>query len=168
MPAIMEESEQLDNFCRISFHTPLNNHVDERLSRVTRDKKDCNKFEDWFICHNPFPVGVKSVEGARQSDCVIIAVEDIDLLVILTAVAPDSNRLFLMKPGKGKKTLFYSPTSLKMSKKEKDNILFLHAFNGCDSMSAIFRQGKMVFLMKMQGYKTMLDYLKTIMLLLMK
>ncbi|GBN46527.1 hypothetical protein AVEN_193048-1 [Araneus ventricosus] len=88
---------------------------------------------------------VRSVKGSRQSDCVIIVGEGTDLLVIFTALAPDSNRLFLMKPGKGKENLFYSPTHFKMSKKVKDNILFLHAFSGYDSTSAIFRQEKMKF-----------------------
>ncbi|GBM04807.1 hypothetical protein AVEN_20238-1 [Araneus ventricosus] len=88
----------------------------------------------------------KVVEGPRHSDCVIIMGEDIDLLVILTALAPDSNRLFVMKAGKGKiETLFFFPTNFKMSQKVKDNILFLHAFSGCDSTSNIFRQGKMKF-----------------------
>ena len=88
----------------------------------------------------------KAIVGACHSDCVIVVGEDIDLLVILTALAPDSDRLFLMKPGKGKsETVFYSPAHFKMSKHVKDNILFLHAFSGCDSTSAIFRQGKMKF-----------------------
>ncbi|GBM35150.1 hypothetical protein AVEN_140751-1 [Araneus ventricosus] len=42
----------------------------------------------------------KAVEGVRQSDCVFIVGEDMDLPVILTTLAPDNNLLFLMKPGK--------------------------------------------------------------------
>ncbi|GBO43421.1 hypothetical protein AVEN_91236-1 [Araneus ventricosus] len=71
----------------------------------------------------------KAVEGARQSDCVFIVGKDMDLPVILTTLAPDNNLLFLMKPGKKTETIFYSPTHFKMSKKVKDNKLFLHAFN---------------------------------------
>ncbi|GBO29426.1 hypothetical protein AVEN_250773-1 [Araneus ventricosus] len=72
--------------------------------------------------------------------------EDIELLVITTDLAPDNNLLFLMKPGKKTETIFYSSTHFKMSKKVKDNTLFLHSFNGCDLTSAIFRQGKMKFI----------------------
>ncbi|GBM36094.1 hypothetical protein AVEN_179093-1 [Araneus ventricosus] len=45
-------------------------------------------------------IASKTVEGARQSDCAIIVGEDIDLTVILTALASDNNLLFLMRPEK--------------------------------------------------------------------
>ncbi|GBL75440.1 hypothetical protein AVEN_194624-1 [Araneus ventricosus] len=51
----------------------------------------------------------KAVEGTRQCDCVIIVGEDIDLPVILTALASDNNLLFLMKPGKRKQRLSSIP-----------------------------------------------------------
>ncbi|GBM90997.1 hypothetical protein AVEN_217463-1 [Araneus ventricosus] len=85
----------------------------------------------------------KAVEGSRQSDCVITVGKDMDLTVILTALAPDNNLLVLMRPGR--KTETYLLFLKKMSKKVEDNILFLHAFSGCDSTSTIFRQGKRKF-----------------------
>ncbi|GBO09149.1 hypothetical protein AVEN_140524-1 [Araneus ventricosus] len=56
MPIIMEESEQVKNFYGVSFCTTAQ-HVDAKLSKVIRDNNDCKKFEDRFICHNPFPFG---------------------------------------------------------------------------------------------------------------
>ncbi|GBN12451.1 hypothetical protein AVEN_146685-1 [Araneus ventricosus] len=50
----MEESEQVENFCGASFCT-TEQHVNAKLSKVTRDNNDCKDFEDWFIFLNPFP-----------------------------------------------------------------------------------------------------------------
>ncbi|GBN00377.1 hypothetical protein AVEN_19386-1 [Araneus ventricosus] len=86
----------------------------------------------------------KAVEGAGQSDCVIVVGEDIDFPVILTVLAPDNNLLFLMKPGK-KDTIFYSPTHFKLSTKVRGNILFLQCFQWMRLDVAIFRQGKIKF-----------------------
>lgn len=30
--------------------------MDARLSRMSSDNNDCEKFGAWFFCHNPFPV----------------------------------------------------------------------------------------------------------------
>jgi hypothetical protein len=75
-------------------------------------------------------------------DSVIVVGEDVDLLVLLTALSTRSN-IYLLKPGKGK-TLqqIYSTQSI-IDKTAADNILFLHAFSGCDTTSALFNQGKM-------------------------
>ncbi|CAG9769699.1 unnamed protein product [Ceutorhynchus assimilis] len=43
----------------------------------------------------------RAMENATHSECVVVVGEDIDLLVIITALAPNSDSLFLMKPGKG-------------------------------------------------------------------
>ncbi|GBM85166.1 hypothetical protein AVEN_226225-1 [Araneus ventricosus] len=48
----------MENFCGVSFCT-AGQHVDGRLSRVTGDNSNFKKFEDWLICHDPFPVGSK-------------------------------------------------------------------------------------------------------------
>ncbi|GBL81112.1 hypothetical protein AVEN_83176-1 [Araneus ventricosus] len=46
----------MENFCGVSYCTD-EQHVDARLSRVTRNNNNYKKFEDWFIFYNPFPVG---------------------------------------------------------------------------------------------------------------
>uniref|UniRef100_A0A1Y1NHX3 Uncharacterized protein n=1 Tax=Photinus pyralis TaxID=7054 RepID=A0A1Y1NHX3_PHOPY len=85
----------------------------------------------------------RAIEHAH-SESVIAVEEYIGILVILTALAPNSDQLFLIKPRKVKfETVFYSSIHLKISSKVKENILFLQAFSGYDSSSAIFRHGKM-------------------------
>ncbi|GBN12256.1 hypothetical protein AVEN_245733-1 [Araneus ventricosus] len=113
IPTITEVFEQVENFCGASFCT-TEQHVVARLSRVTRDNNDCKnesikkhlismliqKFADGNINAEQV-VGdadativskAVGVEGARQSDCVIIL--GIDFPVILNALAPDTNKLF--------------------------------------------------------------------------
>jgi hypothetical protein len=66
---------------------------------------------------------------------------------LLTAHAPSQSNIYFLKPGKGKAAnLLYTTSSFKFDEHVRDNILFLHAFSGCDTTSAFFRQGKMKFL----------------------
>ena len=87
-----------------------------------------------------------AVDMAKHNEVVAIVGEDTDLLVLLTALAPPSSNIFLLKPGKGATgNTIYSPSNFKLSQGVKENILFLHAFSGCDSTSALYMQGKMKF-----------------------
>lgn len=75
-------------------------------------------------------------------DSVIVVGEDVDLLILLTALSTRSN-MYLLKPGKG--TILqriYSTESI-IDKTATDNILFLHAISGCDTTSELFNQGKL-------------------------
>lgn len=89
-------------------------------------------------------------------DVVKICGEDIDLLVMLCGLSPDegdhtlsSNRpktIIFEKCGRGKNpNITYSANSL-THQAQPGMVLFLHAFSGCDTTSALFRQGKMKFL----------------------
>lgn len=83
-------------------------------------------------------------------DSVIIVGEDIDLLVILTGLAQECKNIFFSKPGKGRTApKMYSPHCLKYNKDVADNILFLHAFTGCDTTSAMYNVGKTKFMKKL-------------------
>lgn len=74
----------------------------------------------------------------------MIVGEDVDLLVLLTANATSSN-VYLLKPGRGKtQQALYSVDSIN-NPIVKDNILFLHAFSGCDTTSSFFKYGKVKF-----------------------
>jgi hypothetical protein len=54
--------------------------------------------------------------------------------------------LYILKPGKEKiSQQIYSTKSI-IDKTVADHILFLHAFSGCDTTSALFNQGKMKFI----------------------
>lgn len=74
-------------------------------------------------------------------DSVIVVGEDVDLLILFTALSKRSN-VYILKPGKGKNCQrIYSKDSI-IDKTDADNILFLHAFSGCDTTSALFNYGK--------------------------
>lgn len=74
---------------------------------------------------------------------VFVVGEDIDLLVLLTALSPPQSNIYLLKPGRGKTAeRQYSTNSFKY-KKASNNIIFLHAFSGCDTTSSLFNKGKM-------------------------
>lgn len=76
---------------------------------------------------------------------VFVVGEDVDLLVLLTALSPPQSNIYLRKPGKGKTAeKLYSADSFKY-KEYTNHILFLHAFSGCDTTSSLFNQGKMKF-----------------------
>ncbi|GBN51154.1 hypothetical protein AVEN_18704-1 [Araneus ventricosus] len=72
--------------------------------------------------------------------------EDIDLLVIIAASTNYAN-IFFLKPGRGKaEDALYRAATLNIAPQIRDNILFLHAFSGCDTISALFRQVKKKFI----------------------
>ncbi|CAH1155651.1 unnamed protein product [Phaedon cochleariae] len=74
MPVLAEVSEAIENFCSVSFATS-EQHVDARVSRISRDTQDLEKFVDWFSSHNPFPVSLEimsistGVQGDVKIDC---------------------------------------------------------------------------------------------------
>lgn len=78
-------------------------------------------------------------------DAVFVVGEDVDLLVLLTALAPAESSIYFRKPGRGKTAeRIYSASSLKYEEATK-HTLFLHAFSGCDTTSSLFNQGKTKF-----------------------
>lgn len=73
---------------------------------------------------------------------VFIVGEDVDLLVILTQIAQSKKNLYLLKPSRGKvEQKFFSSDSF-VHPEIKDLICFTHAFTGCDTTSALYKQGK--------------------------
>lgn len=88
-----------------------------------------------------------AIDMSSAFDSVIVIGEDVDLLVLLTALASTHLNLYFLKPGKGKiMQQLYSIQRLQAEKAIAENILFLHAFSGCDTTSAFFNQGKIKFL----------------------
>ncbi|CAH1106702.1 unnamed protein product [Psylliodes chrysocephalus] len=78
----------------------------------------------------------------NDSNIVIVA-EYIDLLVLLTALAPNSREIFFHKPAKGKQVQqHYSSKSLDYSPCLKEHVLLLHAISGCDTTSSFYGKGK--------------------------
>lgn len=75
---------------------------------------------------------------------VTVIGEDVDLLILLVALAPVGRNIHFVKPGKGnveRKT--FSSRDLQVTTGLKSTILFLHAFGGCDTTSCFFRKGKL-------------------------
>lgn len=80
----------------------------------------------------------------EQQNTVVIIGEDIDLLVILIGrTQSHQQEIYFKKVGKGNvKTQIYSSKSFDQYPRIKKHILFLHAFSGCDTTSALFKKGK--------------------------
>jgi hypothetical protein len=58
MPIAIVISEQLGRLCDVSFvisEQHRDKYVDARVSRITRNNSDVQKFQDWFSFHDPFP-----------------------------------------------------------------------------------------------------------------
>jgi len=67
---------------------------------------------------------------SSEYNSIIVVGEDLDLLIALFS----SKNIYFRKSGKGKITeKLYSTHSFKFGKISAKNILFLHAFSGCDT-----------------------------------
>ncbi|GBO16311.1 hypothetical protein AVEN_111397-1 [Araneus ventricosus] len=77
----------------------------------------------------------------NKYDNIFVVGEGIDILVLLTGLAPVKENLYFQKCGKGRTPdVLYSTTSFKY--KFSRMILFIHASSGCDTSSALFSHGK--------------------------
>nr|CAH7764460.1 unnamed protein product [Callosobruchus chinensis] len=83
----------------------------------------------------------KALQLDEQVDIPVAVVgSDVDLLILLIGLTPNTANLFFFKIPPGQKhTQIYSTSN---NKEFKQFILFAHAFAGCDSTSSIFNQGK--------------------------
>lgn len=84
-----------------------------------------------------------ALEKAKSGQPTAVIGEDVDPLVLLVALAPKEQEIKFFKPGKGNEQgRIYSTTELEQLQ-FAGSILFIHAFGGCDTTSAIFRKGKL-------------------------
>jgi len=75
---------------------------------------------------------------------VIIVGEDVDLMVLMVALTPPQQNIYLFKPSTTTRNGIV-PSRLHCSSDQqqwRDTILFVHAFCGCDTTSAFYRKGK--------------------------
>ena len=99
-----------------------------------------------------------AIKMSFSYEYAIVLGEDVDLIVLLTALCKSHNNIYLLKPGRGKTVqAIYSSKSFKGPEVVKDNISFLHAISGCDTTSALFNQGKMRFLTTLEKHKKLQD-----------
>lgn len=75
-------------------------------------------------------------------ESVYVVGEDVDLLVILSQIAKQKKNIYLLKPSRGNiEQKIYSVDSFKYPEIQH-LICFIHAFTGCDTTSALYKQGK--------------------------
>ncbi|GBL94087.1 hypothetical protein AVEN_185045-1 [Araneus ventricosus] len=86
-----------------------------------------------------------AISVAPQYDYVRVVGEDIDRLVLPTALPSTHSNVFFQKCGRRKTPdSYYSTTSF--NHKFSNELLFIHAISGCDVTSALFGQGKNKFI----------------------
>jgi hypothetical protein len=79
-----------------------------------------------------------------ETTAVGIVGEDVDLIVLLMAKADAHKDIIFIKPGRGKiRDSFFS--SQELQQQGFKDVLFLHAFTGCDTTSSAFRKSKLAF-----------------------
>ena len=79
--------------------------------------------------------------------------EDTDLLVLLTVHAPSENKLKMVVPKKGnQQEKIYRISDIQRGIGDmKDVLLAIYAFTGCDTVSAIYKKGKITPYRKLQA-----------------
>ncbi|KAJ8893800.1 hypothetical protein PR048_006401 [Dryococelus australis] len=77
---------------------------------------------------------------------VVVIGDDVDLLVLLTALTPPDRNVYFMKPGRGNiEDKIYSTRQVQ-EVPFSGSILFSHSFTGCDTTCAIFNKNKLTIL----------------------
>lgn len=90
---------------------------------------------------------MEAIKQSPNHHSVTIVSEDIDILVIITALGQQHRNIFLSKPARGLSCVqIYSSISCKHAETVVKNILFLDAIFGCDTIYAPFNVGKMHFI----------------------
>ena len=94
---------------------------------------------------------VPALQKSTSHDHVIIYGEDVDLLVLLCGLGSTRRNIYFQKSSRGEAgCVQFSASSFNQGTVELPPgfELFIHAFSGCDTTSALFWQGKM----KMWGH----------------
>lgn len=123
-----------------------NNKNKSRLINMLRKKLSDHSI---FSCQGEADADTLIVQTAIniESKNVVVVSEDLDVLVLLTALTPNDREIYFRKPAKGKvlQKVFSSMSLEKTSPMCKKHIPFLHAFTGCDTTSAFYNRGKNKF-----------------------
>lgn len=102
--------------------------------------------------------GVKTLQAESDADVLIVDTavkmsetttvgivgEDVDLIVLLMAKSYAHKDIIFIKPGRGKIRHSYF-SSQELQEQGFKDVLFLHAFTGCDTTSSVFRKSKVAF-----------------------
>ncbi|KAJ8897683.1 hypothetical protein PR048_003033 [Dryococelus australis] len=85
-----------------------------------------------------------SLNKVTSHSSVVVIGEDVDLLILLTALTPPDRNVYFMKPGRGNtEDKVYSTRQLQ-ELPFSGFILFIHSFTGCDTTCAIFNKSLIV------------------------
>lgn len=148
-------TKKTEQYCRSMKHSSVDIHFDATMvATVTQEKfwsNDKNKTRLIAMLTERFQnQGVEVKQAQDDADTLIVTTaielsltaqvvivgEDIDLLVLLTALAPQERNIYFMKSGTGKiERKIYSSHLLQSQKGFQNMILFAHAFSGCDTTS---------------------------------
>lgn len=108
----------------------------ERLEGEGFSVKQANEDADHLIV-------ATALEVSQEHEKVVVVGEDTDLLIMLNALATPSANIYFSKPGRGTTpSKVYGPNSFKLADNIRRPLIFLHAISGCDTTSALFKQGK--------------------------
>lgn len=146
---------KLNSTTEVIFEKTMNPHMPKE--KLLANEKNKSRFIS-FLRQELERAGITAIQAPEDADVLIVETaknlssnydlvyvigEDIDLLILINAFAPDN--VCFCKVGKGKMLdTFYSNKSFKYGD-ISENILFLHAVSGCDTTSALFGQGKIKF-----------------------
>lgn len=103
-----------------------------------------------------------AIEEAKKQLEVILIGEDTDLLVLLIALAPSNTCIKMLMPGtKNRPDKIYNIGDIQNGIGEmRETILVIHAFTGCDTVSSVYRKGKVAPLKKIRTDLQMQECLK--------
>ena len=87
---------------------------------------------------------VRTAIDLLTNNNVVVVGTDVDLLILLIQLSKEDNQLYLYKHGAGKcPDKVFSIRDVQQHLSEvSSSLLFLHAMTGCDTTSALYRQGK--------------------------
>lgn len=135
MAQVSQENFLSNDKNKIRFINLLKTKMENNNIRVLQSEEDADRL-----------IVTTAVTLTSSYDVVLVAGEDIDLLVMLTGIS-QQREIFFKKCGRSKATdVIYSSIFSSKYTSKPELFLFIHAFSGCDSTSAFFGQGKMKML----------------------
>lgn len=119
----------------------------QRLINQLKEKLECASFQALSAIDDADTLIVQTaIKEAYNSHTVVVVGQDVDLLILIIALCPlDKDVRFLRDVQGNIKERAYSSLDIQNSEvlyNCKNNILFAHAFSGCDTTSAFFGKGK--------------------------
>lgn len=106
----------------------------------------------------------EALQLSEKGNNVTVVGEDIDLLTLLIALTSPEEDVYFLKPGrKNVDEKILSTTQIQDNYPGViDVILFLHAFSGCDTTSAIFGKRKLAPWKAFNKYKDEIQYIASV------